>query len=71
MQKYLKKTKTLDKRTSPYHPRTNGKVERSNGIIGAMLENFLLNKPTKLWDLYLDQAIFVVRSTVDGINGCD
>jgi hypothetical protein len=26
-----------------------------------MLENMLLNKPTKLWDLYLDQALFACR----------
>ena len=58
MQKYLDKIKTLHKGTSPYHPRTNGKVERLNGIVGAMLGKLLLNKPTKLWDLYLDQAVF-------------
>jgi hypothetical protein len=26
-----------------------------------MLGKFLLNKPTKLWDLYLDQAVFACR----------
>ena len=61
VQKYLKKIKTLHKGTSPYHPRTNGKVECLNGIIGTMLGKLLLNKPTKLWDLYLDQAIFTCR----------
>ena len=61
VQKYLEKIKTLHKGTSPYHPRTNGKVERLNGIIGTMLGKMLLNKPTKLWDLYLDQAVFACR----------
>src|SRR4030095_302048 len=61
VQKYLEKIKTVHKGTSPYHPRTNGKVERLNGIIGAMLGKFLLNKPTKLWDLHLDQALFACR----------
>ena len=61
MQRYLEKIKTLYKGTSPYHPRTNGKVERLNGIIGTMLGKMLLNKPTKLWDLYLDQALFACR----------
>ena len=61
VENYLKKIKTLHKGTSPYHPRTNGKVERLNGIIGTMLGKMLLNKPTKLWDLYLDQAIFACR----------
>ena len=61
VEQYLKKIETLHRGTSPYHPRTNGKVERLNGIIGGMLGKMLLNKPTKLWDLYLDQAIFACR----------
>ena len=40
---------------------TNGKVERINGIIGSMLGKLLLGKPTVLWDLYLDQALFACR----------
>ena len=47
--------------TSPYHPRTNWKVECLNGIMGTMLGKLLLNKPMKLWDLYLDQAVFTCR----------
>src|SRR4030095_8186106 len=58
VQKYLEKIKTLHKGMSSYHPRTNGKVKRLNGILGSMLGKMLLNKPTKLWDLYVDQAIF-------------
>ncbi|TMC16709.1 MAG: DDE-type integrase/transposase/recombinase, partial [Chloroflexi bacterium] len=61
VQRYLDKIKTLHRGTSPYHPRTNGKVERLNGIIGNMLGKLLFNKPTKLWDLYLDQALFACR----------
>src|SRR5204862_6422095 len=61
VQKYLEKIQTLHKGTSPYHPRTNGKVERLNGILGSMLGKMLLNTPTKLWDLYVDQAIFACR----------
>jgi Integrase zinc binding domain len=58
VERYLEKIKTVHKGTSPYHPCMNGKVERLNGIIGNMLGKMLLNKLTKLWDLYLDQAVF-------------
>jgi len=61
VQKYLEKIKTVHKGTSPYHPRTNGKVESLNGLIGNMITKYLLGKPTKLWDLYLDQALFACR----------
>ena len=66
MRKYyaevLGKMKALHKGTSPYHSRTNGKVERLNRIISTMLRKMLLNKPTKLWDLYLNQALFACRN---------
>jgi hypothetical protein len=61
VQAYLKRIKTIHKGTSPYHPRTNGKVESLNGLIGSMLTKYLLGKPTKMWDLYLDQALFACR----------
>jgi hypothetical protein len=58
---YLKKIQTVHKGASPYHPRINGRVERLNGIVGGMLTKLLLDKPTKLWDLLLDQALFACR----------
>jgi len=61
VQAFLKKIGSNHKGTSPYHPRTNGKVERFNGILGNMISKLLLGKPTKLWDLYLDQALFACR----------
>ena|SRR5436309_794407 len=60
-QQYLAKIKTIHKGTSPYQPRTNGKVESLNGLISNMLTKMLLSKSTKLGDLYLDQALFVAH----------
>src|SRR5271170_5245666 len=61
VEKYMEKIKMRHKGTSPYHPRTNGKVESLNGLLGRMITKYLLGKPTKLWDLYLDQALFACR----------
>jgi hypothetical protein len=61
VQAFLKRIGTNHKGSSPYHPRTNGKVERLNGILGGMISRLLFGKPTKLWDEYLDQALFACR----------
>ena len=46
--------------TTPYYPRTNGKVENFNGLIGRMLIKYLMGKPTRLWDEYLTKVVFAV-----------
>ena len=48
VQAYLKKIGTRHKGSSPYHSRTNGKVERLNGILKRMISKSLFEKPTKL-----------------------
>jgi hypothetical protein len=65
VQKYLAKIKMTHKGASPYHSRTNGKVESLNGALGRMLTK-LLGKSIKLWDMYLDQALFCIS----GSNAC-
>ena len=61
VQTYLKRIAIFHYGTNPYHPRTNGKIECLNGILGGMLGKFLFDKSIKLWDLYLDQALFACR----------
>src|SRR5436309_6173741 len=39
---------------TPFHPRTNGKVESFNGVLGRILMKYLIGKSRKLWDRYLD-----------------
>jgi hypothetical protein len=61
VQTFLKPTKLRHRTTTPYHPQTNGKVERFNGTIGKMSTKYLYGKPVQMWDDYLDQAVFAVR----------
>ena len=58
---FLKPTKLKHRTTTPYHPQTNGKIERFNGTIGSMLTKYLYGKSVRLWDEYLAQATFAVR----------
>jgi hypothetical protein len=68
VQKHLEKMGTVHKGPSPYHPRTNGKVERLNGIIDGMLGKLLLGKPMEWWDMYLDQALFQCRARTNAMT---
>ena len=61
---YMNILKTKHRQTTPYHPRTNGKVENLNGTLGKILTKMLVNKPTVLWDQYLSQALFACRARV-------
>ena len=61
VQHYVRLLKSTHRVTTPYHPRTNGKVENLNGLLGRMLTKYLLSKPTRLWDEYLHQALFAAR----------
>ena len=45
---YLKLLGTKHRTTTPYHPRTNGKVENFNGFLGVTLIRLILGKPTVL-----------------------
>jgi hypothetical protein len=44
-------------------------VENLNGILGKMLTKYLMNKPTKAWDLYLLQAVFATRIHEHSVTG--
>jgi len=46
--------------STPYHPQTNGLVERFNGTLKAMLKKLCVERP-KDWDRYLESVLFAYR----------
>ncbi len=69
MTEYTKLLKLHHRFTTPYHPRTNGKVENFNGFLGATLTRMLVNQPIIRWDLYISQALFAVRVRIHATSG--
>jgi hypothetical protein len=46
--------------TTPYHPRTNGMVERMHPMLGHAITTLTQGQPDR-WDEFLKQAVFAVR----------
>ncbi|KAG2190788.1 hypothetical protein INT47_000170 [Mucor saturninus] len=57
---YIKKIKLHHKLTSAFHPRTNGKCERLNGILKQMLRKYVHGAINR-WDEYLETALWACR----------
>lgn len=47
--------------TSPYHPQTNGMVERMHGMINHGIKTMTVSHPDR-WDEFLDQVLFGIRT---------
>ena len=54
---YTKRVKTNHKLTSAYHPRTNAKVERFNGVLKDMLRKYT-NGAIHRWDDFVNAALW-------------
>ncbi|MCO5603381.1 hypothetical protein L7F22_057531 [Adiantum nelumboides] len=52
----------LHRHSTPYYPQSNGLVEKANGIIARITRKMVKNK-TKLWDDFLDGALWAYRTT--------
>ncbi|KAJ8651193.1 hypothetical protein O0I10_013365, partial [Lichtheimia ornata] len=57
---YLGRMKIKHKLTSAFHPRTNAKAERTNGIVKQMIRKYV-NGDINRWDDYVQQAIFACQ----------
>ncbi|KAG2190783.1 hypothetical protein INT47_012934, partial [Mucor saturninus] len=57
---YTDQIKVHHKFTSAFHPRTNGKCERLNGILKQMLRKYV-HGAIHRWDEYLDTALLACR----------
>ncbi|RYA84997.1 hypothetical protein DD594_25360, partial [Enterobacter cloacae complex sp. 4DZ1-17B1] len=52
----------LHRHSTPYYPQSNGLVEKANGVIAGIIRKMVKNK-TKLWDDFLDGALWAYRTT--------
>ena len=55
-------------RTTPYHPQTDGLVERFNGTLKSMLRKFV-SRSQKNWDEYLPYLLFAYREVPQESTG--
>ncbi|OMJ14519.1 Retrovirus-related Pol polyprotein from transposon [Smittium culicis] len=60
MEEYMQIQKIKHLFTSEYHPQTNGKTERVNGVIGNIIAKMAYRDKTK-WDQYLGMAVWATR----------
>ena len=68
MQKYENILKTRHKATTPYHPQTNGMVERMHRDMNHSLRTLTLENPSR-WDEFLPQVVFAMRSKKHATTG--
>ncbi|OMJ26426.1 Retrovirus-related Pol polyprotein from transposon [Smittium culicis] len=68
LKKYLKIQQIKHQFTSAYHPQSNGKTERANGVIGKAITKLSIKDKSK-WDDFLDLAVWATRIRSHSITG--
>ena len=67
-EKYLKSVGIDHRRTTPRHPASNGKAERFNKSLKAMLSKFA-NNETATWESRLADVLLAYRTSVSSVTG--
>ncbi|KAG1244868.1 hypothetical protein G6F68_015271 [Rhizopus microsporus] len=57
---YSRRVNITHRMTSAFHPRSNGKCERLNGILKSMLRKYV-HGAIHIWDQFVDAALFATR----------
>ncbi|OBZ81591.1 Transposon Tf2-6 polyprotein, partial [Choanephora cucurbitarum] len=65
---YVKRLSVNHELTSAFHPRTNGKVERYNGVLKQMLRKYV-NGAIHRWDDFVNAALWTSRIRVHSTTG--
>lgn len=68
VQEYVKRIGSKFKLTSAYHPRTNSKAERFNGVIKQMLRKYT-NGALHRWDDFVHAALWACRVRIHSTTG--
>jgi transposase InsO family protein len=68
LKEFLTILKTKHRRTTPYHPRSNGKVERAHRDFHERLA-FLTKGLVHKWDLFISEAVWAMNTRVSRTTG--
>jgi hypothetical protein len=68
IKEFLSKLKTKHLRTTAYHPRTNGMVERLNGALVSIIRKYADSNPHS-WDLFVNEALLAMRIRTHSTTG--
>ena len=68
VEKFLRKYQVLHIKSTPYHPQTNGMVERVHSTLNHQLRCYLEGFVER-WDEYLPQAVFNIRIRTHSTTG--
>ncbi|TFY51092.1 hypothetical protein EVJ58_g10744 [Rhodofomes roseus] len=69
VQNFLRRLGINHIHTTPYHPQTNGRLERFNYELEQMLMRFVAPGNQNQWDTYVDDALLAHRAHVNSSTG--